>query len=162
LDTVSGEIIRKQYCHIGVATDTGDGLIVPVVHDADCKSITRIAGELGGLVERTRNRRIRLEELQGGSFTVTNIGAKGGRGHVAPIINYPEVAILGIGAARLQPVIRQIEGTPKTVPRLIMPVTLTIDHRVLDGVDAAHFLEFFRNTLEDPEKMLLTIECPTT
>ncbi len=162
LDTVSGEIIRKGYCHIGVATDTGDGLIVPVVRDADCKSITRIAGELGDLVERTRNKKVKLEELQGGSFTITNIGAKGGRGHVFPIINYPEVAILGMGAARLKPVIRRIEGSYRTVPRLIMPVTLAIDHRVLDGVDAARFLEFLRNTIEDPEKMLLTIECPTT
>ena len=162
LDTATGEIVRKQYCHIGVATDSGDGLIVPIVRDADCKSITRIAGELNDLVERTRARKIKLGELQGGSFTITNIGAKGGRGHVFPIINYPEIAILGMGAARLQPVIREIEGTPETVVRLVMPVSLAIDHRVLDGVDAARFLAFFRNTLEDLEKMLLAIECPTT
>ena len=158
LDSANGQIIRKKYIHIGVATDTGEGLVVPVLRNADQKSMTDIAIELKELVERTRTRRVALEELQGGSFTITNIGAAGGRGHFSPIINYPEAAILGLGAARLKPVIMETEsGSHRVAARLVLPVVLTIDHRVLDGVDSARFLEFFRNALEDPGNMLLSI-----
>jgi pyruvate dehydrogenase E2 component (dihydrolipoamide acetyltransferase) len=158
LDPGKGEIIRKDYYHVGVATDTGDGLVVPVIRDADRKSITEIAIELSELVQRTRSRKIGLEELQGSTFTITNIGAAGGRGHMAPIINYPEAAILGLGLARMQPVVTgNNDGEYDIVPRLILPVVLAIDHRVLDGVDAAKFLDFFRKTLEDPERFLLSI-----
>ena len=158
LDAAKGEIVRKQYCHVGVATDTGDGLVVPVIRDVDRKSIMDIAIELNDLVQRTRSRKISLEELQGGTFTITNIGAAGGRGHISPIINYPEAAILGMSAAKLKPVVRtKKDGGYKFIPRLIMPVVLAIDHRVLDGVDAANFLAFFRNTLENQEKFLLSI-----
>lgn len=158
LDVAKGEIVRKHYRHVGVATDTGEGLVVPVLRNADRKSITELAVELRELVERTRARKINLEELQGGTFTITNIGAAGGRGHFSPIINYPEAAILGMGAARLKPVIRKTEtGSAQLAARMILPVVLAIDHRVLDGIDAAHFLEFFRTALENPEKMLLSI-----
>jgi pyruvate dehydrogenase E2 component (dihydrolipoamide acetyltransferase) len=158
LDVEKGEIVRKHYLHVGVATDTGEGLVVPVLRNADKKSITELAVELRDLVERTRTRKVDLEELQGGTFTITNIGAAGGRGHFSPIINYPEAAILGMGAARLKPVIRKTEtGSTQIVARMILPVVLAIDHRVLDGIDAAHFLEFFRTALENPEKMLLSI-----
>jgi pyruvate dehydrogenase E2 component (dihydrolipoamide acetyltransferase) len=158
LDVEKGQIIRKHYVHIGVATDTGEGLVVPVLRHADQKNMIDLAIELNTLVERTRARKVELEELQGGTFTITNIGAAGGRGHFAPIINYPEAAILGMGAARLKPVIRKTaSGAHKIAARLILPVVLTIDHRVLDGVDAARFLEYFRNALEDPGNMLLTI-----
>ncbi|MGA8279640.1 MAG: dihydrolipoamide acetyltransferase family protein [Desulfobacterales bacterium] len=158
LDVAKGEIVRKHYRHVGVATDTGEGLVVPVLRNADRKSITELAVELRELVERTRARKVDLEELQGGTFTITNIGAAGGRGHFSPIINYPEAAILGMGAARLKPVIRKTEtGSTQIVVRMILPVVLAIDHRVLDGIDAAHFLEFFRTALENPEKMLLSI-----
>ena len=158
LDSANGQIIKKRYIHIGVATDTGEGLVVPVLRNADQKSITDLSIELREIVERTRSRKVALEELQGGSFTITNIGAAGGRGHFTPIINYPEAAILGLGAARLKPVIKETEnGAHKVVARLILPVVLTIDHRVLDGVDSARFLEFFRSTLEDPGNMLLAI-----
>jgi pyruvate dehydrogenase E2 component (dihydrolipoamide acetyltransferase) len=158
VDPGKGEIIRKDYYHVGVATDTGDGLVVPVIRDADRKSITEIAIELSELVQRTRSRKIGLEELQGGTFTITNIGAAGGRGHIAPIINYPEAAILGMGMARMQPVVTgSNDGGYDIVPRLILPVVLAIDHRVLDGVDSAKFLDFFRRTLEDPERFLLSI-----
>ena len=158
LDVAKGEIVRKHYRHVGVATDTGEGLVVPVLRNADRKSITELAVELGELVERTRARKVDLEELQGGTFTITNIGAAGGRGHFSPIINYPEAAILGMGAARLKPVIRKTEtGSTQIVARMILPVVLAIDHRVLDGIDAARFLEFFRTTLENPDKMLLSI-----
>ncbi|MFZ0727735.1 MAG: dihydrolipoamide acetyltransferase family protein [Desulfobacterales bacterium] len=158
LDVDKDEIIRKHYHHVGVATDTGEGLVVPVLRHADRKSITELAVEIRQLVERTRARKVELEELQGGTFTITNIGAAGGRGHFAPIINYPEAAILGMGAARLKPVIVTADtGSNKLAARMILPVVLAIDHRVLDGVDAAHFLEFFRSALENPEKMLLSI-----
>ena len=158
LDVAKGEIVRKHYRHVGVATDTGEGLVVPVLRNADRKSITELAVELGELVQRTRARKVDLEELQGGTFTITNIGAAGGRGHFSPIINYPEAAILGMGAARLKPVIRKTEtGSTQIVARMILPVVLAIDHRVLDGIDAARFLEFFRTTLENPDKMLLSI-----
>jgi len=158
LDAEKGQIIRKQYVHIGVATDTGEGLVVPVLRNADQKNMIDLAIELRELVERTRARKIALEELQGGTFTITNIGAAGGRGHFAPIINYPEAAILGMGAARLKPVIKKTQsGAQKIATGLVLPVVLTIDHRALDGVDAAHFLEYFRNALEDPGNMLLSI-----
>ncbi|MGD1999687.1 MAG: dihydrolipoamide acetyltransferase family protein [Desulfobacterales bacterium] len=158
LDVAKGEIVRKHYRHVGVATDTGEGLVVPVLRNADRKSITELAVELRELVERTRARKVDLEELQGGTFTITNIGAAGGRGHFSPIINYPEAAILGMGAARLKPVIRKTEtGSAQMVARMILPVILAIDHRVLDGIDAARFLEFLRTALENPEKMLLSI-----
>ena len=144
VDPGKGEIISKDYYHVGVATDTGDGLIVPVIRDADRKSITEIAVELSELVKRTRSRKIRLEELQGGTFTITNIGAAGGRGHIAPIINYPEAAILGMGMARMKPVVKDNDdGDYNIVPRLMLPVVLAIDHRVLDGVDSAKFFRFF-------------------
>jgi pyruvate dehydrogenase E2 component (dihydrolipoamide acetyltransferase) len=158
LDVAKGEIVRKHYRHVGVATDTGEGLVVPVLRNADRKSITELAVELRELVERTRARKVDLEELQGGTFTITNIGAAGGRGHFSPIINYPEAAILGMGAARLKPVIGKTETeSTQIVARMILPVVLAIDHRVLDGIDAARFLEFFRTALENPEKMLLSI-----
>jgi pyruvate dehydrogenase E2 component (dihydrolipoamide acetyltransferase) len=158
LDVAKGEIVRKHYRHIGVATDTGEGLVVPVLRNADQKNITELAVELRQLVEKTRARKVDLEELQGGTFTITNIGAAGGRGHFSPIINYPEAAILGMGAARLKPVIGKTEtGSSQIVARMILPVVLAIDHRVLDGIDAARFLEFFRTALENPEKMLLSI-----
>jgi pyruvate dehydrogenase E2 component (dihydrolipoamide acetyltransferase) len=156
LDMENREIIQKKYCHVGVATDTGEGLVVPVLRDVDRKSIFEIAVEFNDLVQRTRARQIDLEEMKGGCITVTNIGAAGGRGHFAPIINYPETAILGLSAARMQPVVRTTEnGDPRLVPRLMMPVVITIDHRVLDGVDSTRFLEFFRTAMEDPEAMLL-------
>jgi pyruvate dehydrogenase E2 component (dihydrolipoamide acetyltransferase) len=158
LDVHKGEIVRKHYRHIGVATDTGDGLVVPVLRNADRKSLIELAVELNELVARTRARKVDLEELQGASFTITNIGAAGGRGHFSPIINYPEAAILGLGAARLKPTIVKTEtGATKIVARQLLPVVLAIDHRVLDGVDAAYFLEFLRAALESPEKMLLSV-----
>lgn len=158
VDTANGEIVRKGYYHIGVAADTEDGLIVPVIRDADRKSITQISIELNELVQKTRERKVSLAELQGGTFTITNIGAAGGRGHFAPIINYPEVAILGLSAARMKPVVvkKDVSGY-EIVPRLIMPVVLTIDHRVLDGMDSNRFLEFFRNALEDPGNLLMAV-----
>jgi len=160
LDTINRRIITKKYINIGLATDTEAGLMVPVIRDADRKSITDLAVEITDLTKRARNRKTGLAELQGGTFTITNIGAAGGRGYFAPIINYPEAAILGMSGARMQPVVRESEdGKAEVVPRLIMPVALSIDHRVLDGVDSVKFLEFFRDAMENPERFLLSIKC---
>jgi len=157
LDTANSEIIIKHYYNIGVAVNTDRGLIVPVVRDVDRKSIKELAVELNDLVQRTRERKTKVEELQGGTFTITNAGAMGG-GFFAPIINYPEVAILGAGQARMQPVVREKEkGNFVIVPRLMMPVALCIDHRVLDGADAIRFLRVLVDILEDPDELLISM-----
>ncbi len=157
LDAGTDELIVKDYIHIGVATDTEDGLIVPVVRDVDQKSITELAVELTELAGRTRERKTAVEEMQGGSFTLTNIGAIGG-GHFTPIINYPQVAILGTGGAKMKPVVRENpRGGHVIVPRLMLPMVIAIDHRVLDGADSVRFLRTVIEMIEDPEKMLLKI-----
>jgi pyruvate dehydrogenase E2 component (dihydrolipoamide acetyltransferase) len=157
LDMANAEIIIKHYFNIGIAVNTDNGLIVPVVRHVDRKSIKELAVELNGLVQRTRARKTTLEEMQGGTFTITNAGAMGG-GFFAPIINYPEVAILGMGQARMQPVVREKEkGDFTIVPRLMMPVALCIDHRVLDGADAIKFLRVVIDSLEDPDELLMTM-----
>jgi len=157
LDTEAGEIIIKQYYHIGVAVNTDDGLIVPVVRDVDRKSIKELSIELNDLVQRTRTRKAKLDELQGGTFTITNAGAMGG-GFFSPIINYPEVAILGMGQGRLQPAVKRKEDSGyEIVPRLIMPIVLCIDHRVLDGADAIRFLRVVIDSLEDPDELLMSM-----
>lgn len=157
LDTVNSEIILKQYLNIGVAVNTDRGLIVPVVREVDRKSIRELAIEVNELVQRTRAGKSSLEEMQGGTFTVTNAGAMGGA-FFAPIINYPEVAILGVGQARMQPTAQENEnGEYIVVPRLIMPIVLCIDHRVLDGADAFRFLKVLVDTLEDPDKLLMNM-----
>ena len=157
LDNEAGEIIVKGYYHIGVAVNTEDGLIVPVIKDVDRKSITEIAIELYELVQKTRDRKTTLEEMQGGTFTITNVGPMGG-GYFAPIINYPQVSILGMGTARMEPVVRETEEKKlEIVPRLMMPVVLCIDHRVLDGADALQFIRVIIDDLEDPDQLLMTM-----
>jgi pyruvate dehydrogenase E2 component (dihydrolipoamide acetyltransferase) len=157
LDMANSEIIIKQYYNIGVAVSTDRGLVVPVVRDVDRKSIKELSVELNDLVQRTRARKTTLAEMQGGTFTITNAGAMGG-GFFAPIINHPEVAILGVGQARMQPVVRdEGKGDFQIVPRLIMPVVLCIDHRVLDGADAIKFLRVIIDALEDPDELLMSM-----
>jgi pyruvate dehydrogenase E2 component (dihydrolipoamide acetyltransferase) len=157
LDTAAGELVIKQYFHIGVAVNTVDGLIVPVIKDVDRKSIVELSIELNDLVQRTRERKATLEEMQGGTFTITNVGPMGG-GFFAPIINYPEVAILGMGSASMQAVVKEKEGNGyEIVPRLMMPIVLCIDHRVLDGADALQFIRVLKEALEDPEELLITM-----
>lgn len=150
LDHATGELVLKRYYNIGVAVDTGQGLVVPVVRGADQKRIPALAAELGQLVARAREGRATLEDLRGGTFTITNTGALGGTG-ATPIINYPEVAILGVGRARETPVVR--DG--QIVPRLILPLSLAFDHRVIDGMEAARFSTDLVRLLEDPERLLL-------
>ena len=157
LDVEAGEIVIKNYYHIGVAVNTDNGLIVPVVRDVDRKSIKELAIELHDIVQKTRSRKISRDDLQGGTFTITNAGAMGG-GYFAPIINFPEVAILGMGQGRLQPaVIDKGNGEHEIAPRLIMPIVLCIDHRVLDGADAIKFLKMVIEALEDPDELLISM-----
>jgi pyruvate dehydrogenase E2 component (dihydrolipoamide acetyltransferase) len=134
LDEVAGEIIYKEYFHIGLAVDTEQGLIVPVVRDADKKDILTLSKDVNELAVKTRDRKVSIEELQGGTFTISNQGGIGG-GHFTPIINRPETAILGIGRGALKPVAR--DG--KIDARLMLPLALSYDHRVIDGGAAVRF-----------------------
>jgi pyruvate dehydrogenase E2 component (dihydrolipoamide acetyltransferase) len=150
LDPAAGELIVKRYRHLGVAVATERGLIVPVIRDVDTKPLASLQRELAALAQRVRDGKATLDDLRGGTFTVTNIGALGGTGAI-PIINYPEVAILGVARAREEPVVR--EG--RIVPRVLLPITLTFDHRVADGADGARFAADIVRRLERPEQLLL-------
>ncbi len=150
LDDENEEIILKKYYNIGMATDTPEGLMVPVVKNAKDKSILQLAEELTQLAEKARNRTIDLADLKGGTFTITNYGALGGI-YGTPIINYPEVAILGTGKIRDMPVVR--DG--KIEIRKILFLALSFDHRVVDGAEAARFLNTVIARLEDPDLILL-------
>ncbi len=156
LDPDKEEIILKHYYHIGVATDTDRGLLVPVIRDVDKKSLIDLAVELFQLAERTRRGEASLEEMRGGTFTITNIGSIGGVSFF-PIVNYPEVAIMGLTRARLQAVARPTGQETTFVPRLMLPVILAFDHRVVDGAEAARFVRVVVEALEDPGKMLLMV-----
>ncbi|WP_457575144.1 dihydrolipoamide acetyltransferase family protein [Desulfomarina sp.] len=157
LDTRNKEIILKKYFHIGVAMDSGSGLVVPVIRDVERKSIRDIAIELRKVVVRTRTGTLSREEMRGSTFTITNTGPLGGAGFTA-IINYPEVAILGMGQGRRQPVVTVDDhGREKIVPRLMMPVVLGFDHRVVDGADAIRFLRLIIDSLKDPDELLMTM-----
>jgi len=136
IDSGSLEIVYKDYCHIGVAVDTEGGLIVPVLRDVDKKNLLQLSSDLHALTERTRQRKVAIEELQGGSFTISNQGSVGGS-HFTPIIYAPQVAILGIGQGQAKPV----AIGDKIAIRTILPLCLAYDHRVLDGADAVRFLK---------------------
>ena len=150
LDAAAGELIVKRYCHLGVAVATERGLIVPVIRDVDQKPLVELQKELAALAQRVREGKATLEDLRGGTFTITNIGALGGTGAI-PIINYPEVAILGVARAREEAVVR--DG--RIVPRTLLPLSLTFDHRVADGADGARFATAIVRRLERPEQLLL-------
>ncbi len=154
IDMQAGEIIERHDCNIGVALDSARGLIVPVLKDADRSSVFDLALRLTGLIERVREGRAAPEELQGGTFTVTNIGSLGANGLLA-MINHPEVAILGMGPGRLEPVIVGDLDDYEVEARYVVPFTLTFDHRVNDGADGARFLATFREVLSDPEQLAL-------
>lgn len=145
LDMAGEEIIYKQYCHVGVAVDTKRGLLVPVIRDVDKKSITEISVELGQMAEKTRTGKISIDDMQGGSFTVSNLGGIGGTAFT-PIVNAPEVAILGVARGSTQPV--YVDG--ELQPRMIMPLSLSYDHRLIDGADGARFLRYICQGLENP------------
>ena len=150
LDAAAGELIVKRYVHLGVAVATGRGLVVPVLRDVDARPVIEVARELAALAQRVRDGKVALDELRGGTFTVTNVGALGGTGAI-PIINYPEVAILGVARARQEAVVR--DG--QIVPRLLLPLSLTFDHRVADGADGARFASALVRRLEHPDQLML-------
>lgn len=149
IDMTVREIIYKRYCNIGIAVDTSYGLVVPVVRDVDRKSIPQIARELTELSERARDKKLSLDDMAGGVFTITNLGGIGGTGF-SPIVNYPEVAILGISRLGIEP--RQIDGSFH--PRKILPLSLSYDHRLIDGADAVRFLRWVAEALEQPALLL--------
>ena len=144
LDEVAQAVVFKEYFHIGIAVDTEQGLIVPVIRDADKKSVLDLAKELEQLAQKARDRKVTLEELKGGTFTVTNQGAIGSA-HFTPIINKPEVAILGLGRGAMKPVAR--DG--KVEVRMMTPLGLSYDHRVIDGGAAARFMVDLVAAMED-------------
>jgi pyruvate dehydrogenase E2 component (dihydrolipoamide acetyltransferase) len=144
------EFVLKRYYNIGIAIDTKEGLVVPNIKDADKKSIFQIADEIVHLVDRAEERRLDVRELHGGTFTITNYGAIGST-FATPVTNYPEVAILGMGRVRELPVVRQ----GKVVNRLLLPLSLTIDHQLIDGAEAARFLNLVIGYVEDPDLLLL-------
>jgi pyruvate dehydrogenase E2 component (dihydrolipoamide acetyltransferase) len=145
VDMQTDEIIYKQYVHIGVAVDTDRGLLVPVVRDVDRKDISQIAEEIAQAADRARNRKLSLDDMQGASITISNLGSLGG-GAFTPIVNWPEVAILGVARARIEPVYSDGEF----VPRFLMPLTLSYDHRVVDGADGVRILRWIVEAIEQP------------
>ncbi len=150
IDVAREEIIEKQYVHVGVAVDTDRGLLVPVIRDADKKSITELSIKLAQMADKARSAKLTLEEMQGGCFTITNLGGIGGT-YFSPIINAPEVAILGLSRGSTEPVFANGEF----VPRLMLPLSLSYDHRVIDGADGIRFLRWFVEALEQPLVMVL-------
>jgi len=150
LDPFNEEIVYKKYYNVGIAVDTGRGLIVPVVCNTDCKSIKQIAADIKDVADRAREGKIDVSDLQGSTFTITNVGPLGGTALI-PTINYPEVAILGMGSVRPKPVVRDGE----IVIRTILPLTLAFDHRVADGADAARFVAELARQLSDPNLLLV-------
>ena len=150
VDEGRDEIVIKKYCNIGIAVDTPDGLMVPVVKDVANKSILDLATEIQRLGERARDRKVTLEEMKGSTFTITDFGQFGGT-YATPVINCPDVAILGCGRIADRPWVK--DG--RVVPRKVLPLSLTFDHRVTDGADAAGFLAKVVKYLEDPALLFL-------
>jgi pyruvate dehydrogenase E2 component (dihydrolipoamide acetyltransferase) len=151
IDMASEEIIYKHYINIGVAVDTDRGLLVPVIRDVDKKNIIELAVELSTISKKARDKKLTAEDMEGGSFTITNLGGVGGTAFT-PIVNHPEVAILGMSRSRLEPVWvgKQFE------PRMMLPVSLSYDHRIIDGADAARFTRWIVDALEQP--FLLSVQ----
>lgn len=150
VDMEKNEIIFKKYFNIGVAVDTEKGLLVPVIRDVDKKNITQLSIDLAEISKKARDKKLSLDDMQGGCFTVSNLGGIGGT-YFTPIVNSPEVAILGVSKSKIEPV--YINGEFK--PRLIMPLSLSYDHRIIDGADAIRFLRWVINALENPFLLVL-------
>jgi pyruvate dehydrogenase E2 component (dihydrolipoamide acetyltransferase) len=151
IDMEKEEVIYKQYINIGVATDTDRGLLVPVLRDVDKKNIVELAVELSQISQKARDKKITVADMEGGTFTITNLGGVGGTSFT-PIVNHPEVAILGLSRSRMEP--EWIGG--KFEPRLILPLSLSYDHRLIDGADAARFLRWVAEAFEQP--FLLSVQ----
>ena len=151
-DSAKTEVVLKRYYHIGVAVDTPNGLVVPVIRNVDQKTVLQLAGELSELAAKARDRKLQVGEMQGGTFTITNLGGIGGTSFT-PIVNYPEVAILGM--TRSQKQLQLVEG--EVTERLMLPLSLSYDHRVINGADAARFTVKLAHMLSDAFRLL--IEC---
>ena len=153
IDTASNEVVYKKYINLGVAVDTDKGLLVPVIKNADRKNMVELAQELGELAEKARDRKLSPEQMQGGNFNVSNLGGIGGTGFT-PIVNPPDVAILGVSRGGMEPVWNKTTETFE--PRMMMPLSVTYDHRLIDGAQAARFLRWVCTAIEDP--FLLALE----
>jgi pyruvate dehydrogenase E2 component (dihydrolipoamide acetyltransferase) len=143
-------LVWKKYVHIGIAVDTPDGLMVPVLRDADKKSLIEIAKEMAELGKKAQTKKLKREEMTGGCFTISSLGSIGGTAFT-PIVNAPEVAILGVSKAQMKPV---WDGSAFQ-PRLMMPLSLSYDHRAINGADAARFTAFLADVLTDIRRLLL-------
>jgi pyruvate dehydrogenase E2 component (dihydrolipoamide acetyltransferase) len=151
IDMAKEEIVYKQYFNVGVAVDTDRGLLVPVIHDVDKKNIVELAAELTQISRKAKDKKITPAEMEGGTFTITNLGGIGGTGF-SPIVNFPEVAILGLSRSSMEPI--WMNG--KFEPRLVLPLSLSYDHRLIDGADAARFLRWIAEAFEQP--FLLSVQ----
>jgi pyruvate dehydrogenase E2 component (dihydrolipoamide acetyltransferase) len=155
IDIEKEEIVYKQYINIGVAADTDRGLLVPVIRDVDKRNIVELAVELSQLSKKARDKKLTPAEMEGGTFTITNLGGIGGVGFT-PIVNFPEVAILGLSRSRMEPEWIGSKEGGKFEPRLILPLSLSYDHRLIDGADAARFLRWIAEAFEQP--FLLSVQ----
>ena len=151
IDMAKEEVVYKQYINIGIATDTDRGLLVPVVRDVDKKNIVELAVELANISKKARDKKLTPEDMEGGTFTITNLGGIGGTSFT-PIVNLPEVSILGMSRSRIEP----CWANDKFEPRLMLPLSLSYDHRLIDGADAARFLRWVVEALEQP--FLLSVQ----
>lgn len=151
-DAAKTEVVLKKYYHIGVAVDTPNGLVVPVIRDVDQKTVLQIAAELAVIAEKARNRKLEMKDMQGGTFTITNLGGIGGTAFT-PIVNYPEVAILGL--SRTQKQLQLVGG--QVSERLMLPLSLSYDHRVVNGADAARFVAKVCGLLTDSFRLLIEV-----
>jgi pyruvate dehydrogenase E2 component (dihydrolipoamide acetyltransferase) len=152
LDTANNEIIRKKYVNIGVAVDTENGLLVPVIKDADKKSIIELAKELGDMAAKARARKLSPDDMSGGNFSISNLGGIGGTGFT-PIVNPPDVGILGVSRGSIEPVWNKDTSTFE--PKMMMPMSVSYDHRLVDGAGAARFLRWICEAVEEPFLMML-------
>jgi pyruvate dehydrogenase E2 component (dihydrolipoamide acetyltransferase) len=155
IDIEKEEIVYKQYISIGVAADTDRGLLVPVIREVDKKNIVELAVELSQLSKKARDKKLTPADMEGGTFTITNLGGIGGVGFT-PIVNHPEVAILGLSRSRMEPEWIESKEGGKFEPRLILPLSLSYDHRLIDGADAARFLRWIAEAFEQP--FLLSVQ----
>ena len=151
LDASGENLVMKSYFHVGVAVDTPNGLVVPVIRDVDRKSLFELARELGDISKKAREKGLSIKEMQGGCFTISSLGGIGGTAFT-PIINAPEVAILGVSKLQKQPV---YNAAGDIEPRLMMPLSLSYDHRVIDGAEAARFVVHLASRLADIRTLLL-------
>ncbi|MDK2852962.1 MAG: hypothetical protein PWQ38_1227, partial [Proteiniphilum sp.] len=150
IDTENNRMILYNRCHIAIAVDAPDGLVVPVIRDADRISLFEVASQIGRLAEKARNRKLTLEEMKEGSFSITSFGSIGGI-FATPVINYPQAGILGIGRIMKTPIVKGDE----IVIGHIMPLSLSVDHRIVDGGETARFLSRVMGYLSDPLSMMM-------